>query len=92
MLERPRARQDVRCKLLDNGFVLIDPTNDTAHTLNVPASIIWDSCDGNHTADQIAEALRGIPGSEKRDLLSDVNETIATFREAGLLEPSAESG
>ncbi len=86
MSERPRARSDVRCRMLDDGFVLIDPRNDMAHTLNVVASIIWDSCDGEHTLEQIAEELRTLQGSEGRDILGDVNEAVDSFRKAGLLD------
>ena len=86
MSERPLARSDVRCQMLDDGFVLIDPRNDMAHTLNVVASIIWDSCDGEHTLEQIAEELQTLQGSEGRDILGDVSEAVDSFRKAGLLE------
>lgn len=89
MSERPVARTDVRCQMLDDGFVLIDPRNDTAHTLNVAASIIWDSCDGEHTLEQIAGELRALEGSEGQDLLAAVSEAVVSFRAAGLLESPA---
>ncbi len=86
MSERPLARSDVRCQMLDDGFVLLDPRNDMAHTLNVVASIIWDSCDGEHTLEQIAGELQTLQGSDGQNILGDVAEAVDSFRKAGLLD------
>ena len=86
--ERPRARAEVLCREVDDGFIIYDPQGEKVHSLNPSAAYIWDCLDGRRSLAEIAEEMRGLPGSEGRDLLKDVREAVERFRQEGLLLPS----
>ncbi len=85
----PRARSDIVCQQLEDGFVLIDPREDTVHTLNVSAAFIWDLCDGEHTIQKIAESLRSLPSTKDENLLQVAVDAVASLDKLGLFEPRA---
>ena len=89
--DRPRARSDIVCQQLEDGFVLIDPREDSVHTLNVSAAFIWDLCDGEHTVQDISERLRSLPGTKGENLLQVAVDAVASLDKLRLYEPPAAS-
>ena len=54
----PNRRTDLKTQEVADELMLYDPTNDRAHVLNPAAAFVWKQCDGTHTIDQIAAAMR----------------------------------
>lgn len=87
--ERPRARAEVLCREVDDGFILYDPQRGRVHSLNSSAAFVWDRLDGKQSPAEIAESMRAFPGAAGRDLLKDVLDAVEAFRKEGLLLPPA---
>jgi hypothetical protein len=91
--DRLRARGDVSCRELEEGFVLFDSERGKVHSLNHVAAYIWGCLDGSQTFSEIVGDLREFPGAESTEddaLLQVVLDAVETFRKEGLLEPSSD--
>lgn len=53
----PKRRQDVASQLVDGEMVVLDRQRGFVHQLNSTATFVWEQCDGNHTAEQIARGM-----------------------------------
>lgn len=84
---RPRARDDVLFRQLDDQWVIFDPITDKLHALNLTAALIWSECTGERNLGAIAAevATSFDPPMSRDDVLADVVTTIGRFREQGLL-------
>jgi hypothetical protein len=81
-----RRRQDVVFQASGADTLPYDPVADAVHVLNAAALAVWELGDGQHTAAEMANALRAhFAGTESRDLDGDVQATLARFRAEGLL-------
>lgn len=60
---------------------------DELHLLNPVAAIVWQCCDGESSATEIAEDLAEVFGAEPGALQEDVDKAIGDFKSAGLLAP-----
>jgi len=61
------------------------------HVLNPTAKRIWELCDGEHTAADMAQALRAsfsITG--EYDMMGDIHRTLEVFADKGLLQEGRE--
>ena len=82
----PLQASDLLASELEGELVLFNSAEEVVHVLNPTAKLVWDLCDGQHTTDDIAQALRAhyaIPPD--RDVLADVTETLGVFSAKGLL-------
>ncbi len=84
---RPRARDDVVFRQLDDEWVIFDPAADRLHALNLSAALVWTHCTGTHLVGEIAAAVgrafdRPAPEDE---IVRDVESAVARFRAEGLL-------
>ena len=84
---RPRARDDVLFRQLDDDWVIFDPVSDRLHALNLTAALIWTECTGERDIDEITNRVATVfePPQPRDRVLSDVLAAIARFREQGLL-------
>lgn len=57
-LARPQQRPDILQTTLDDKILVYDPEGRTAVTLNEPASVIWQLCNGEHSVAEIVEILQ----------------------------------
>lgn len=88
MNDKPTRRKGITLKQLDQAeTMLYDQETEAIHILNPAATLIWDLCDGEHTPeDMVATVKTKFAGTEGRDILSDVQRTLDTFAEKGLLQ------
>ena len=86
-VERPRGRGDIVFRQLGDEWVIYDPVGERLHTLNLTAALVWTQLSGEHTPDEIAGAVGEAftPPKSSAEVESDVVDTIARFRESGLL-------
>ncbi len=87
MPDRPRARDDLVFRPLDDEWMIFDPATDRLHALNLTAALIWTACDGEHDLAQIAaDVARSFdPPTPPAAVADDVCGTVARFRQEGLL-------
>jgi hypothetical protein len=85
--DRPRGRDDIVFRQLDDEWVLFDPKADRLHALNLTAALVWSHCTGELDAGAIADTVGGSfdPPVASGDILADVEATLQRFREEGLL-------
>ncbi len=88
MPERPKARDDVVFRQLDEEWVLFDPRDNKMHVLNLTASLVWAHCSGSLTLGEIAGEVReAFTESAPADTLEqDVEGVVSEFARAGLLQ------
>jgi hypothetical protein len=88
----PRQRPDVLSEYLaDGSAVVYDPQTGLAHPLTSTAAIVWEQCDGTHTAAEMVEALASVFDAPAAVIERDVQALLGQLSEVGLLEPSAEA-
>jgi hypothetical protein len=85
--DRPRTRDGLVFRPLDEEWVVFDPVADKLHALNLTAALVWTHCTGDATLDEIAAAVGEVfePAVEGTAILSDVREAVERFRAEGLL-------
>jgi len=91
MHDKPIRREDVVCKQLDEAeTMLYNPDTEALHILNPTARLVWELCDGGHTVEDMAAAIKAqCTGTEGGDILGDIQRTLDVFAARGLLQFSA---
>ncbi len=86
MIGYPKRREDLILRETGDEVAIYDPSSATLVQLNASALAIWQACDGRTSQEEIADALAVLTGLDAGALLSEVETTISTFVEQGLLE------
>ncbi len=86
MEKKPKRRIDVASEDIYDEIVIYDPQSHNGHHLNPMAGVVWELCDGNHTAKEIAEEIGTVLEAEPSQVAGDVIKTIKEFQGKGLLE------
>lgn len=86
MGERPKRRTDIINEEIDDEVVIYDPKSHNVHHLNPMAGVIWNLCDGRHTAKKIAGEIVASLKADPSQVEADVAKIIEEFRGKGLLE------
>jgi hypothetical protein len=90
--ERPRQRPDVLTEFFADGSGLVfDPRDERAYSLTASAAIVWQICDGAHTADEMAEELLAVYDAPSEMVVRDVRILLARLSETSLLEAASEA-
>jgi len=86
--DRPRARDDVVFRQLDEEWVIFDPVVDRLHALNLTAALVWSHLTGEHSVPQVADAVAAAFATpvEPESVLPEVRDAIERFASEGLLE------
>lgn len=78
-------RTDVETFILpDATALLFDPVTETGHALDVLSALIWDYCDGQRTANEIAQEVAVLLPQEP-DAAAHTLAVLAGFAQARLL-------
>lgn len=81
----PPRRDDLVAELLDGEALLYDPVTGQTHRLSQGALNVWQQCDGNRTTKALAHRQTEIFDIEFETALDHVEQLVALFAEAGLL-------
>lgn len=81
----PRRCAGVEAQPLDDELVLYNPRDGGAHTLNGTGLLIWEACDGAHSAEDIAHVLAARYGIGTHRALAEVRVFLLDLERAGLL-------
>lgn len=83
--KRPAPEATATAVLFDDEFVVYCERTEKMHCLDRPASVVWALCDGTRTVDAVVEGVAELAGSKPDEVRSDVEATVARFRELGIL-------
>ena len=91
MNDKPIQRKGITHRQLDQTeTMLYDQETEAIHILNPTAGLVWDLCNGEHTAEDMVAAVKAeFAGTEGRDILNEVQKTLDTFAEKGLLQQNS---
>ena len=67
-----------------DGYVVYDVPKEMVHFLNQTAAIVYELCDGQHTADDMAAAIQSLFGLPEPPLTAAV-ECLSSLRDQGLV-------
>jgi Coenzyme PQQ synthesis protein D (PqqD) len=84
--ERPRQRQDLSTRTVDDETIILDRATNQVHQLNTTASFVWQRCDGRHTSLDVADELRAAFDVDAATASEAVGEALRRFAELGLLD------
>ena len=82
----PNRRRDLAEEDLDQETIVTDPKGSCIHKLNAIAMGVWRMCDERRSTRTIAEWLTDVYEVDLEDAMDYVDQLIARFAEAGLLE------
>jgi hypothetical protein len=81
----PTRNPKLAWREIDGEAVIISPEDSYVHELNETASLIWKSADGEHSADEIAQAVAKSYDVGLAEAKADVDELIDVLSAKGLL-------
>ncbi len=84
-LQKPRFREDIVMRQVDDDLILYDPVNDRVVLLNPSAVAVLELCDGSRSAGQIAEEIVEAIGVEIELARTNVETALHEFRTSGIL-------
>lgn len=87
-MQMPKRREGLIERELPEELILYDPETDRAFLLNRTSAAIWDLCDGQHSAEQIAREIAEHLSAPLTKVVEDVQQTIARLQRNRALVPS----
>ena len=84
----PLRRYDLVCEELDGEAVVFDPQCGGVHRFNAATLLVWELCDGAHTATAIADAVAARYAIDPNDARVYIERVVEQFRERGLVDQS----
>ena len=81
---RPERAPGIEIREVTDGFVAYDPARDRLHFLNLTATLLLESCDGNLCARELPELLAAAYRLEEPPV-GEVETCIARLLDEGLL-------
>lgn len=86
-LTKPVRKPDIIVQDIGDETLLYSAEGQAIHVLNPTAKRIWDLCDGEHTAEDIEQALRAsFSIAAEHDVMGDIRRTLEVFADKGLLQ------
>lgn len=85
-LAKPRHQPDYRLELLDGELLLYHPSQTQILYCNQTASLIWQLCDGQHTAQAIIDLLSAAFPAASETIAADVTAALQQFQQYGAIE------
>lgn len=84
--KKPKANSRILFQPKKDGCLLLNERNGKIHSLNAAAALIWTFCDGNHTPEEIEQALFKERGDSLEKIKCEVEKTLLEFKSLGLIE------
>lgn len=73
---RPKRRGELSGKAGPEGWAVYEPETDSVHVLNETARAIWELCDGNTSAEEMAQAIAELTEIELDQAQRDVEQAL----------------
>ena len=88
----PRRRSGIQVHSEDGSHTLHDPARGTVCVVNDTALAVWELCDGATATEEMAASICMVFDAAPDLVLADLEGTLATLTEAGLLDWRGQSG
>jgi hypothetical protein len=87
---RPARKPGITVKDIGGETLLYSAAEEAIHILNPTAQIIWELCDGEHSIEDMEQAIRAsFSGADEHDVTADIQRTLGVFASKGLLKKVA---
>ncbi|MDN3514522.1 MAG: PqqD family peptide modification chaperone [Candidatus Brocadia sp.] len=84
--QKPVRKQGIIIQEIGHETLLYDAQGKTVHVLNPTAKLIWQLCDGAHTAEDMEQTIRSkFSVASDHDVSADIQRTLAVFVDKGVL-------
>jgi hypothetical protein len=85
--ERPRRRQDLIFREIDEDFVIYDPVTDHTLLLNVSSAAVLELCDGSRTLGDMVDEVAAAFGVEPGEVCAEVEASLEGFARRDFFAP-----
>ncbi len=82
---RLKRRASVQSRLLEGEMIVLDREHDLIHQLNKTATFIWNHCDGQQSASEIANAVCENFEVDETTAIKEVIETLERLQNLRLV-------
>lgn len=82
---RLRRRKGVQSRLVEGELIILDRDRDLIHQFNKTATFIWEHCDGQQSAAEIANAVCENFEVDESTAIKEVIETLERLRDLQLI-------
>ena len=82
---RVKRRTGVQSRLVEGEMIVLDRQQDLIHQFNRTATFIWDHCDGQQSASEIADAVCENFEVDQATAIKEVIETLERLQNLGLV-------
>lgn len=86
MSDRPQRRGELVQSPTSDGWTIYDPEADSLHVVNDTARAIWELCDGQTSADEMAEAVAQLTGLDLSAAKEQVSAALTALGKARLID------
>jgi hypothetical protein len=84
---RPVRKPGITAKDIGGETLLYSAEEEAIHILNPTAQLIWELCDGEHTVEDMEQAIRtSFSVADENDVSGDIWRTLEVFVGKGLLQ------
>lgn len=84
---KPVRKSGIIVQDMGEETLLYSAEGKAIHVLNPTAKRIWELCDGEHTSEDMAQALRAsFAIAAEHDVMGDIRKTLEVFADKGLLQ------
>jgi hypothetical protein len=84
---RPVRKPGITVKDIGGETLLYSANEEAIHILNPTAQLIWELCDGEHTVEDMEQAIRAnFSVAIEHDVTGDIRRTLEVFAGKGLLK------
>jgi hypothetical protein len=84
---RPVRKPGITVKDIGSETLLYSAEEEAIHILNPTAQLIWELCDGEHTVEDMEQAIRAsFSVTDEHDVTGDIRRTLEVFAGKGLLK------
>jgi hypothetical protein len=84
---RPFRKPGITVKDIGGETLLYSGEQEAIHILNPTAQVIWELCDGEHTVEDMEQAIRAnFSVAIEHDVTGDIRRTLEVFADKGLLK------
>jgi PqqD family protein of HPr-rel-A system len=83
--DRPERKGEAWVQREGDRTAVFNPETGLLHLLNPSALAIWELCDGQTTASEMADAISEITGLDQETTVGDVQNALQSLQEAKLI-------
>lgn len=85
-MDKPRRKPDYHLEMIDDELLLYHPGETKILYCNPTASLIWQLCDGQYTAQEITTLLSDSFPEAAETIAAEVEATLQDFLQYGAIE------